>query len=97
MSRCQEFDGAINTKGYGQLAIKQEHRGPWKMCMAHRLAWALHNGADPGGKVVMHTCDNRRCVNPEHLVLGTVADNNRDMRIKGRADSWGNSRRRSIA
>lgn len=45
---------------------------------AHRLAWALHNGADPAGMVVMHLCDNPPCVNPEHLMLGTKGDNRAD-------------------
>jgi len=89
MPGCLEFQGPLNTGGYGQLAIKQND-GSWKMCMAHRLAWAMHNGADPTGMQVMHTCDNRKCVNPDHLRLGTALENNRDMFAKGRGDSWGN-------
>ncbi len=51
---------------------------------AHRLAWALHNGADPAGLVILHTCDNPPCVNPEHLVVGTNRDNQMDKVRKGR-------------
>lgn len=51
---------------------------------AHRLAWQLTNGTTPGALVVRHTCDNPRCVRPSHLLLGTPADNNRDMWERGR-------------
>ncbi len=53
-------------------------------CDAHRLSWEMQYGPIPRGMVVMHTCDVRRCVNPFHLVLGTVAENNRDRDKKGR-------------
>jgi hypothetical protein len=80
MTSCQEYDGLKDGFGYGFVTM----RGVGKV-LAHRLAWALHNGADPAGKVVMHTCDNPPCINPEHLVLGTQKDNMNDMRRKGRA------------
>ena len=54
----------------------------------HRAEYCLANGLtleDIAGLVVMHTCDNPRCINPEHLVLGTQRDNMLDMRNKGRA------------
>ncbi len=75
---CQEFEGARNPHGYGQVHMSG------KTVLAHRLAWALHNGADPARKVVMHTCDNPSCVNPEHLVLGSQAENMTDMAKKSR-------------
>lgn len=63
--------------------------------LAHRASWILANGAipeggpKPHGWVVMHTCDNPKCVNPAHLVLGTQFDNVKDMDSKGRAKRAG--------
>ena len=51
---------------------------------AHRVAWELQHGAVPDGMVVMHLCDHGWCVNPGHLVVGTVAANNLDRVRKGR-------------
>lgn len=51
---------------------------------AHRYAYEQAKGPIPDGMVVMHTCDNRKCVNPEHLIVGTQSDNMRDCVAKGR-------------
>lgn len=83
---CWEWLLVPNAYGYGNLSMGG--RGSPKK-LAHRFSWELHNGPIPEygeyhGAVVMHTCDNRICVNPNHLVLGTQADNVRDMDKKGR-------------
>lgn len=58
---------------YGRLVVDGRQE------LAHRLAWRLANGPIPAGRVVRHRCDNPRCVEPDHLLLGTQADNMQDM------------------
>ena len=77
-SGCHVWTGARNVWGYGRV-----HWGG-KMYSAHRVAWKFAHGAIPDGKFVLHRCDNRGCVNPDHLFLGTAKDNARDMVAKGR-------------
>lgn len=80
---CWEWIGRKNKAGYGIFTI-----GHLDKILAHRYSWTLKNNVIPKLHV-LHRCDNPCCVNPEHLFLGTQADNNADMRSKGRAVNIG--------
>ena len=76
---CWIWTADKSWDGYGHLYIKRRrHR-------AHRFMWELMNGAIPAGLLVCHGCDNKPCVNVEHLFLGTPKDNTLDMLSKGRS------------
>lgn len=76
---CWEWTGCLHDGGYGLIRVDGRNR------RAHRVAWQLSHGAIPEGLRVCHTCDNPPCVRPDHLFLGTDADNMRDKTAKGRA------------
>ena len=76
---CLEWQRYCNTSGYGRISTSRYDRDKGDFVYAHRLAWALAHGVDPGELQVLHTCDNRKCANAAHLYAGTEADNKRDM------------------
>jgi hypothetical protein len=78
---CWSWSGATHEAGYGVLGRGGRSHG---LARAHRVSWEIHHGPVPEGLWVLHKCDNPICTNPEHLFLGTAADNHADMRAKGR-------------
>lgn len=75
---CWEWTWKKDKDGYGQFHARPYHQA------AHRFSFHLFHKINPHGLCVCHSCDNPSCVNPDHLWLGTVTDNNRDAWKKGR-------------
>lgn len=83
-SSCWVWKAGLRGKsGYGAFKLNG------KTVDAHRLSYELHKGEIPNGMYVCHTCDNRQCVNPEHLFLGSPKDNWQDGFDKGRINLMG--------
>lgn len=80
---CIEWTGRLNPNGYGQMYYKGAQA--W----VHRVAWIVENGKIPKGEghhgtCVCHKCDNPRCINTDHMFLGSITDNMKDRDRKGR-------------
>jgi len=76
MSGCWLWTGPTFARNYGKIGCPP--------ALAHRISWTVFRGAIPAGLVVRHRCDNPSCVNPDHLELGTNADNVADKIARGR-------------
>lgn len=91
---CWNWTGTV--KGgkwpYGGIRVKIDDK--WRHQIAHRVSWTLHFGPIPADALVLHRCDNPRCVRPDHLFLGTPQTNMDDMRDKGRGKQWGGPERK---
>jgi hypothetical protein len=77
-NECWNFTGKIMSKGYGIINDSRVSK------LAHRAMWELTFGPIPNGLFICHKCDNKLCINPDHLFTGTPADNTHDMMNKGR-------------
>jgi hypothetical protein len=87
---CWEWQASTLPTGYGNVRVGSLRDGTRRIVRAHRMSWMLAHGPIPEGMCVCHHCDNPKCVRPDHLFLGTLGDNTRDMFAKGRGrDSSG--------
>lgn len=84
---CWYWTASLRNGGYGAFAYTSDGRVVHDR--AHRYSWRIHRGAIPRGLFVLHSCDTPSCVRPDHLFLGTNADNVADMMAKGRHVSGG--------
>lgn len=89
MAVADERTGCINwtgtkSNGYGKMIVGSRTDGTRKTRGAHQVAYEVHKGPIPDGMEICHSCDNRACINPKHLFVGTRQDNVDDREAKGR-------------
>lgn len=82
---CWNWTGTRFGNGYGDIHIWRD--GKWTHGLAHRVMYELVHGPIPAGMNVLHSCDNRRCVRPDHLHLGSQSENIREMDARGRRNT----------
>ena len=87
---CWEWTGAL-AQGYVLIHLRNNN-----FTKAHRLSWELFRGPIPKGLCVCHHCDNPKCFNPDHLWVGTHADNMKDKDRKGRGNKGRKLKRRQL-
>ena len=81
-TRCWEWTAGKNPNGYGKFWLRGKHE------QAHRVSWMIINGTIPAGNFILHHCDNKACVKPDHLYSGTLKDNTRDAIRRGRLNPY---------
>lgn len=86
---CLEFTGGIGSHGYGVIWINGKNQN------AHKASYILNKGAVPDGVWVLHTCDNKKCINPDHLYLGDRKQNTIDAMLRGRLATGDRNGRRT--
>jgi hypothetical protein len=75
-SDCWIWTGALTKSGYGHMVVNG------KVIDSHRISYELFHGKIPDGMLIMHSCDNKKCVNPDHLKIGTYSENMKDWHSK---------------
>lgn len=84
---CIEWKRSLSQKGYAMMSVRVKGR-----TQHHKISRYIHNMTKgwSDGFVIMHSCDNPKCINPKHLVAGTQAKNIRDAASKGKMNGWKN-------